>query len=407
VQTRSYQYDAADRLMQVSVGPTPTTLTYDNAGELLSFATGTTTAQFTYDPQGNRTQRTDLGAQTRTYGWDQANRLVTFTGPPPGSQQPTQASYTYNGDGLRQSKTVNGVPEAFTYDMADGLPLILRDGTSSFVTGPGGLPLEQIAADGTVTYFHADRLGSTRALTNASGLPVASYAYDPYGNVLSVTGQASTPLQYAGQYTDAETGLQYLRARYYDPATAQFVSRDPWVSATRQAYAYAGSNPQNGTDPSGMWCPATPSDCILPFVEASNCVAHFGDCVRHHGCDAGSTDCSGRTQFNAAGTLLNKVSGQLDAVASGGLAASAFVASGDAWWFESCPVGAAERTPPGFDPRTWVRAVASRDIPETHWWDPGGGEWRWHAADKWHPQGHWDYNPWDTWNSPWRHINAK
>jgi uncharacterized protein RhaS with RHS repeats len=43
----------------------------------------------------------------------------------------------------------------------------------------------------------------------------------------------TTPLGFAGQYTDSESGLQYFRARYHDPVTAQFLSRDPMDAATR------------------------------------------------------------------------------------------------------------------------------------------------------------------------------
>jgi RHS repeat-associated protein len=60
--------------------------------------------------------------------------------------------------------------------------------------------------------------------------------------------------------------------------------------------------------------------------------------------------------------------------------------------------------PPGFNPDTWQSGPASRDISGLHWYDPGGGEWRWHAPDRWHPVGHWDHNPWDQWNSPWQHV---
>jgi len=56
------------------------------------------------------------------------------------------------------------------------------------------------------------------------------------------------------QYTDAETGLQYLRARYYDPDSGQFITRDPLVSSTRDAYGYAGRSPLNATDPTGLDC---------------------------------------------------------------------------------------------------------------------------------------------------------
>lgn len=60
----------------------------------------------------------------------------------------------------------------------------------------------------------------------------------------------------SAQYTDAETGFQYLRARYYDPATGQFLTRDPIEAQTREAYGYVGGNPLNETDPTGLcWGP--------------------------------------------------------------------------------------------------------------------------------------------------------
>jgi len=56
-----------------------------------------------------------------------------------------------------------------------------------------------------------------------------------------------------GHYTDPESGLIYLRARYYDPATRQFLSRDPPVALTESAYGYVGDDPLNGTDPLGLF----------------------------------------------------------------------------------------------------------------------------------------------------------
>jgi RHS repeat-associated protein len=61
-----------------------------------------------------------------------------------------------------------------------------------------------------------------------------------------------TAVSYAGQYTDLETGYQYLRARYYDPATGQFLTRDPAVAATGQAYSYGNGDPLNEVDPLGL-----------------------------------------------------------------------------------------------------------------------------------------------------------
>jgi uncharacterized protein RhaS with RHS repeats len=79
--------------------------------------------------------------------------------------------------------------------------------------------LEQIDGSGTA-YYHADQLGSVRALTNQSGAVAATYAYDAYGNPTAGTGNVYNPLRYAGEYLDSQTGFYYLRARYYDPPTA-------------------------------------------------------------------------------------------------------------------------------------------------------------------------------------------
>jgi hypothetical protein len=64
------------------------------------------------------------------------------------------------------------------------------------------------------------------------------------------------------------------------------------------------------------------------------------------------------------------------------------------------------QAPPGYDAETWQLREASRNLAEEHWWDPQGGEWRFHGADKWH-EPHWDFNPWTDWNSPWEHIDVE
>jgi RHS repeat-associated protein len=81
--------------------------------------------------------------------------------------------------------------------------------------------------------------------------------YTAYGQVISTTGSTSTPFGYAGEYTDAETGFLYLRARFYDPATQQFLTVDPLLAATEQAYNYAGGSPTNAIDSAGLACVPT------------------------------------------------------------------------------------------------------------------------------------------------------
>ena len=101
-------------------------------------------------------------------------------------------------------------------------------------------------------YLHHDQLGSTRLLTDQLGTMRAGFTYDPYGNITASTGTDTTSFLYAGQYRDAETGLSYLSARYYDPATAQFLTRDTISNLTREPYGYATDNPLNSSDPSGL-----------------------------------------------------------------------------------------------------------------------------------------------------------
>ncbi|HZU13864.1 MAG TPA: RHS repeat-associated core domain-containing protein [Chloroflexota bacterium] len=182
-----------------------------------------------------------------SYSYDQADRLIGLT------KGTTTASYVYNGDGLRISKTVNWRTTSQVWEVAEGMPLLIQDGTNNDVTGPGGLPVERITSNGEVLYVYQDQLGSTRALLNQSGQTVATFAYFAYGTLKSSTGTTTTPFGFAGQYTDAESGLLYLRARYYDPSTGQFTAVDPFVDRTQQPYSYTRGNPMNMVDLSGLF----------------------------------------------------------------------------------------------------------------------------------------------------------
>ncbi|NSW84524.1 MAG: hypothetical protein HPY90_15060 [Syntrophothermus sp.] len=60
--------------------------------------------------------------------------------------------------------------------------------------------------------------------------------------------------------------------------------------------------------------------------------------------------------------------------------------------------------PPGWNNNWEWRYPEGTSTSSPRWFDPKGGEWRWHAPDNWHPKGHWDHNPWTQWNSPWQNI---
>jgi RHS repeat-associated protein len=140
----------------------------------------------------------------------------------------------------------------FLWDVASSLPLLLKDGTTNYIYGPGELPLEQVSG-ATTLWYHHDQIGSTRLVTNSTGVSQATYTYDPYGGLASSTGSITNPFRYTGQYLDTESGFYYLRARYYDPTTGQLLTLDPLVASTRQPYLYAEDTPTNRTDPTGLF----------------------------------------------------------------------------------------------------------------------------------------------------------
>ncbi len=114
-----------------------------------------------------------------------------------------------------------------------------------------------------------------RALSDANGARQATYQYDAYGATTASTGSLTNPFRYAGGYRDAESGLYYLQARYYDPSTQQFLSVDPLLAVTGQAYNYVAGSPTNATDPSGK--------CIGPLFPL--CLILLGGAIEAGGAE--------------------------------------------------------------------------------------------------------------------------
>lgn len=167
----------------------------------------------------------------------------------------------YSGSSTQPCQAGGNTPSV--WDLAGSLPLVIKDGTTAYVYGPGGLPLQQI--NGSTTYwFHHDQIGSTRLITDSTGTAQATYTYDPYGGLASSTGSITNLFRYAGEYRDSESNFYYLRLRYFDAQAGQFLSRDPAISLTWTPYGYAGGNPLNTVDPSGakeLPCSLAPSAC--------------------------------------------------------------------------------------------------------------------------------------------------
>jgi RHS repeat-associated protein len=101
-----------------------------------------------------------------------------------------------------------------------------------------------------VSYFLTDHLGTTAALTDATGQIVEQLAYDSFGNS---TGSARTRYGYTGRERDPDTGLVYYRSRWYDSQVGRFISEDPigFKGGDVNLYAYVLNNPANFRDPTG------------------------------------------------------------------------------------------------------------------------------------------------------------
>lgn len=126
--------------------------------------------------------------------------------------------------------------------------------TDYLYAGVGGERLAALPSGGTArTWSMSDLQGSVRYTTD-DGVTInggTAMIYDPYG-VPEGGAKLPTPFDYTGELQDAATGLQYLRAQTYNPATGQFLQRDPLEQQTGDTYLYASGDPVDNSDPSGQ-----------------------------------------------------------------------------------------------------------------------------------------------------------
>jgi RHS repeat-associated protein len=185
------------------------------------------------------------------FSYDQANRLKALDR---ACNSTTDASYTYDGDGKRASKTVSSTTTAYVYDVNRGLPVLLEDGTRRYIWGLG---LAYEVEGSTALVYHVDGLGSVRAITNSSKAVVQTYESDEFGVPIVASGGSTQPFGFTGEQRDPEAGLLDLRARFYDPVAGRLLQRDR-IGVTLTApqlqnrFAYALNSPTNLTDPSGF-----------------------------------------------------------------------------------------------------------------------------------------------------------
>ena len=248
---KSYTLDASGNLTTL---PTGASGTYNAASQVTSSTLSGTTTSYTYDAAGNQTGQSVGGTATVTATYNGANQLTSYNNP-----LANLSSATYNGLGLRTAVAVTPsggslISNTFLWNSNTSVPQLLQDSSNAYIYGISRTAFEQVnLSTGAITYHNADALGSVRGVVSSMGTLIASTSYDAWGNAQSGGGLAAyTSFGFAGGYRGS-TGLYYLINRYYDSTAGQFISMDPIVMLTGQAYSYTGGNSVNGVDPLGLW----------------------------------------------------------------------------------------------------------------------------------------------------------
>lgn len=215
-----------------------------------------------YDEIGN-----PLSYMGYTLTWQNGRQLASLSG------NGTTASYTYDVDGLRTSKTVNGVKHEYyyvgsrlqyeKYGTTELWFFYDADGTPSGIRYKNGDNINDY-------YFVCNWRGDVTEIYDSTGALAASYSYDAWGKVVSVKDASGTaitssthianvnPIRYRGYYYDTETSLYYLKNRYYDPQVKRFLNADGYVQTgdglyDKNMFAYCLNNPVNSNDPTGKF----------------------------------------------------------------------------------------------------------------------------------------------------------
>jgi RHS repeat-associated protein len=271
--TLNYGFDASGNLTTL---PTGATGTYDHAGELTSSVLSGTTMSYTYNADGEQLSATRGSATLASSTWNGAGELTSYS-----DATADMSSATYDGDGLRASELSipsGGSPimQDFVWNTDSSVPNLLMDSTNAYIFAGSGTPAEQVnLSTGTIVYLVADSLGSVRGAVASSGSLSGSVDYDAWGNPETAGGLSSyTPFGFAGAYTDL-SGIVYLIGRYYDPQTGQFLSVDPEVQESLEAFGYAGDDPVDGTDPTGDISCGSPSNCKAILRHNANAKTAF------------------------------------------------------------------------------------------------------------------------------------
>ena len=278
-----YTYDALGQLVQVNdhsdtrSGENGTTwkYTYDLGGNILkkerfAYADTTTpleTVTYTYGDANWRDKLTAVNGNairydaignplndgTWTYTWQNGRQLQKM------QKAGVTAEFVYNADGLRVQKTVNGVVTKYTLHGKNIVHMISGADELHFFYDAQNRPAV-VVYNGAAYAYVKSLQGDIVAILDENGNTVVSYGYDAWGAPLWCTGELAEtlgkvqPFWYRGYVFDEETGLYYLRSRYYNPRWGRFVNADMLIQCKKigsNLFAYCSNRPILFSDANG------------------------------------------------------------------------------------------------------------------------------------------------------------
>lgn len=206
----------------------------------------------TYDKNGNPlTYRDDM-----IFEWENGRILKNINT----SDKAIQMSYDSNG--MRTQKTVDGVKTNYYYDSSNNLFALTQGNDTLFFYYDNSGEVMSVSCNGTMYYYIKDLQGDITEIVDKDGKAVAEYAYDAWGNMLTenngtlAVGKLN-PFRYRSYVYDEETGLYYLQSRYYDTLTGRFLNADVYCDTesgtplSTNMFAYCENNAINKSDDEG------------------------------------------------------------------------------------------------------------------------------------------------------------
>ena len=248
-----YTYDKNNRLVredktvEVNDDRFITDYKYDNNGNQLTKNQGVIdlTSMERTPKLGIKTEsELQAGVKNEYFKYDVFNQLKEYR-----NTEGTKATYSYMPNGYRKSKAVNGSVTNFLWEGDHVAVELDKDGEAERLCFRG---INNLIMDNSGNNYVYDIHGSVTSIVNSGGTKSKEYEYNAFGKKESETNKSTeNPWQYCGEYYDSDSGLIYLRNRYYDCETGSFINEDPARSGINW-YSYCSGNPVMFVDPLGL-----------------------------------------------------------------------------------------------------------------------------------------------------------